>query len=71
MESKQKSKPAIGDRVLWYQREDLAWYTMVIKSDLIASKNGVGRVQAAYEDYPEERPFLIPHNELFRMPEKF
>ncbi len=71
MESKAKSKPAIGDRVLWFQREDLAWYTMVIKSDLIASKNGVDRVQAAYEDYPEERPFLIPQNELFRMPEKF
>lgn len=44
---------------------------MVIESELIASKNGVDRVQAAYEDYPEERPFLIPHNELFRMPEKF
>lgn len=71
MNATKHSKPVIGERVIWYQREDLAWYTMVIKSDLVGAKDGVERLQVTYEDYPDEPPRLIPLNEVCRLPEKY
>ncbi len=63
-------KPERGAKLLQFVEDDGAWYTVTIKTVMVANKQGQERYEVTYDDYPEERPVVVLKTDLHAFPTK-